>query len=37
LPEAGHLAFLGSAGRGAQARITEFLKKYHVATSPATR
>ena len=37
LPEAGHIVLLGSAARGAQSRIAEFLKKHHAATSAAPR
>ena len=37
LPDTGHIAFLGSVGRGAQARIAEFLKNHHAATSPTSR
>lgn len=37
LPDTGHIAFLGSVGRGAQTRIAEFLKNHHAATSPTSR
>jgi pimeloyl-ACP methyl ester carboxylesterase len=37
LPDTGHIAFLGSVGRGAQARIAEFFKNHHAATSPTSR